>query len=198
MPGLGRSPGEGKGYPLQYSGLENSMDNIVHGVTKSHTRLSDFHFHFITSASFNICWFSFVLVLSFSAFIWFYNHHEKTVWRFLKKLKYHAYVSCSVVSNSLGIHFPWDFAGMNTGVGCHFLLRMSLWPRDQTRISCVSFIAGQFFAWWATQKAEIPYNPEIPSLEYLGKNKSKTLIQKDIGTPKFIAALFITADYGHN
>ena len=34
-PGLGRSPGEGKGYPLQYSGLENSMDCIVHGVTKS-------------------------------------------------------------------------------------------------------------------------------------------------------------------
>ena len=43
-PGLGRSPGEGKGYPLQYSGLENSMDCIVHGVTKSQTRLSDFHF----------------------------------------------------------------------------------------------------------------------------------------------------------
>ena len=37
--------GEGKGYPLQYSGLENSMDVIVHGVTKSWTRLSDFHFH---------------------------------------------------------------------------------------------------------------------------------------------------------
>ena len=44
--GLGRSPGEGKGYPLQCSGLENSMDCIVHGVTKSKTRLSDFHFHF--------------------------------------------------------------------------------------------------------------------------------------------------------
>ena len=38
IPGLGRSPGEGKGYPLQYSGLENSfMDYIVHGVTKSRT-----------------------------------------------------------------------------------------------------------------------------------------------------------------
>ena len=41
--GLGRSPGEGKGCPLQYSGLENSMDCIVHGVAKSQTRLSDFH-----------------------------------------------------------------------------------------------------------------------------------------------------------
>ena len=42
---LRRSPGEGKGYPLQYSGLENSMDSVVHGVTKSQTGLSDFHFH---------------------------------------------------------------------------------------------------------------------------------------------------------
>ena len=45
IPGLGRSPGEGKGYPLQYSGLENSMDFVVHGVEKSWTRLNDFHFH---------------------------------------------------------------------------------------------------------------------------------------------------------
>ena len=45
FPGLGRSPGEGKGNPLQYSGLENSKDCIVHGVAKSWTRLSDFHFH---------------------------------------------------------------------------------------------------------------------------------------------------------
>ena len=44
IPGLGRSPGEGKGYPPQYSGLENSTDCIVHGVEKSWTRLSDFDF----------------------------------------------------------------------------------------------------------------------------------------------------------
>ena len=47
IPGLGRSTGEGKGYPLQYSGLENSMDYIVHGVAKSRTQLRDFHFHVI-------------------------------------------------------------------------------------------------------------------------------------------------------
>ena len=41
IPGLGRSPRERKGYPLQYSDLENSMDSIVHGVTKSRTCLSD-------------------------------------------------------------------------------------------------------------------------------------------------------------
>ena len=47
IPGLGRSSGDGKGYPLQYSGLENSMDNIVHGVANSQTRLSDFHSHLL-------------------------------------------------------------------------------------------------------------------------------------------------------
>ena len=40
IPGLGRSPGEGKGYPLRHSGLGNSMDCIVHGVAKSQTQLS--------------------------------------------------------------------------------------------------------------------------------------------------------------
>ena len=44
IPGLGRSAGEGKGYPLQYSGLENSMDCIVYGVANNQTWLSDFHF----------------------------------------------------------------------------------------------------------------------------------------------------------
>ena len=45
IPGLGRSPGEGIGYPLQYSCLENSMDGgawwaTVHGIAKSRTQLS--------------------------------------------------------------------------------------------------------------------------------------------------------------
>ena len=44
IPGLGRSAGEGKGYSLEYSGLENSMDCIVHEVAKSQTQLNDFHF----------------------------------------------------------------------------------------------------------------------------------------------------------
>ena len=53
IPGLGRSPGEGNGSPIQYSCLENPMDGgawwaAVHGVTKSWTRLSDFtFFHFL-------------------------------------------------------------------------------------------------------------------------------------------------------
>ena len=45
VPGLGRSPGQGNSYLLQYSDLENSMDCIAHGVAKSRTLVSDFHFH---------------------------------------------------------------------------------------------------------------------------------------------------------
>ena len=44
VPGLAGSPGEGKGYPLQYFDLENSRDCIIHAVVKSQTWLSDFHF----------------------------------------------------------------------------------------------------------------------------------------------------------
>ena len=51
IPGLGGSPGEGKGYPLQYSGLGNSMDSIVLGVVKSRTRLSGFTFPFPPGSS---------------------------------------------------------------------------------------------------------------------------------------------------
>ena len=47
IPGSGRSLGEGKGSPFQYSGLGNFMDCIVHGVAKSGTWLRDFHFHFL-------------------------------------------------------------------------------------------------------------------------------------------------------
>ena len=46
IPGSGRSAGEGIGYRLQYSGLKNSMDCMVHGVAKSWTWLSNFYFHF--------------------------------------------------------------------------------------------------------------------------------------------------------
>ena len=56
IPGLGRSPGEGNGNPLQYSCLENCMDGgtwwaEVHGVAKSWTRLSDFTFTFLYQLS---------------------------------------------------------------------------------------------------------------------------------------------------
>ena len=52
--GLERSPGEGKGYPLQYSGLENSMDCKVHGVANSWIQLSDLHTHTHTHTQTNL------------------------------------------------------------------------------------------------------------------------------------------------
>ena len=51
IPGLGRSLGEGESYPLQYCGLENSIDCIVHAVAKSRTQLSNFHFQTIINGS---------------------------------------------------------------------------------------------------------------------------------------------------
>ena len=51
VPGLGRSSGEGKGYPLQYPSLESSMDYIIHGVAKSQTQLSNFHFSSLQAIS---------------------------------------------------------------------------------------------------------------------------------------------------
>ena len=56
IPRLGWPPGEGKGYPLQYSGLENFMDWIVHGVAKGWTQLSDFHFHWISNMNKSSIW----------------------------------------------------------------------------------------------------------------------------------------------
>ena len=53
IPELGRSPGEGNGYPLQYSGLDNSIHYIVHGVAKSRTWLSDLDS--LNSWTFGLC-----------------------------------------------------------------------------------------------------------------------------------------------
>ena len=59
IPGLGRSSGEGNGNPLQYSYLENLMDGawqaIVHGVTMSQTRLSDFTSPFLAGVALHTC-----------------------------------------------------------------------------------------------------------------------------------------------
>ena len=58
IPALGRSPGEWKDYPLQYSGLENSMDNILHGVAESDMTepLSLASFCIVNSCMFHVSW----------------------------------------------------------------------------------------------------------------------------------------------
>ena len=80
-PGWGRSPGEGNGYPLQYSCLENSMDRgvwqaTVHGVTKSRTRLSNFHFLLITSIK---------LLLTKSNYSWKYFNNPLLPGKYIKR-----------------------------------------------------------------------------------------------------------------
>ena len=80
--GLGRSPGEGKGYPLQYSGLEKSMDCKVYVVAKSWTRLSHFHLHMASRVARER---SFKLSLSFSA----YSKEELFLYLLLSLLKHH-------------------------------------------------------------------------------------------------------------
>ena len=87
IPGLGRVPGGGKGFPLQYSGLENSMDCVVHGVTKSQTRLSNFHFtslHFIGLLS------RFMQTIQYS----FYNEEDTH--------NFHTYQPPPILTNRLG------------------------------------------------------------------------------------------------
>ena len=55
-PWVGKIPWRRKGYPPQYSGLENFMDCTVHGVAKSWTRLSENDFHSLTSADLRLHW----------------------------------------------------------------------------------------------------------------------------------------------
>ena len=67
IPGFRRSPGEGKGYPLQFSGLENSIDCIIHGISKVWTQLSDFH-SLIYTAILNIFKIFYIFMYAVSVF----------------------------------------------------------------------------------------------------------------------------------
>ena len=108
-PWLGRSPGEGKVYPLQYSGLENSMDRIVHGIAKS-----------------GHDWATFISLEE--------DRCSHRTWGYMLLV-----LSCSVMSNSLQPFWlqlsrllcPWNFPGKNTGVGCHFLLQ-GIFPTQES------------------------------------------------------------------
>ena len=69
IPGLRRSPAEGKGNPLQYSGLKSSMDCIVHGVSKSWTWLSNFHFVHFKVYNIMKLWSQYVLWISIISYV---------------------------------------------------------------------------------------------------------------------------------
>ena len=88
IPGLGRSPGKGKGNPLQYSRLDNSMDCIDHGVKKSRTRLSDFHTHPQSSSKLrlffhieNMSSFLFMLIIFILDYLECKSRKSRNTWR---------------------------------------------------------------------------------------------------------------------
>ena len=153
IPELGRYPGDEKGYPLQYSGPENSMDYIVRGVAKSRTWLSDFHFtslNILTAAaaakSLQLCptlcdprdgsppGSSFPGILQARTLEWLpfpSPTHESEKWKW----------SRSVLSDSSRSHgrqstrllHPWDFPSKSTGVGCHCLLQHLNWRKNNLK-----------------------------------------------------------------
>ena len=96
---LGRSPGEGKGYPLQYSGLENSMDCIGHGVTKNWTWLSDFNFHFhMRSQSGRGAWYL-VILTTFSTLV------EMVLWMVIVPLSF--FITVIIITITSHVQFTF-------------------------------------------------------------------------------------------
>ena len=85
---MGRSPGDGKGYPLQYSGLENSRDYTIHWVAKSRTLLSDFHFHNLepvrcSMSGSNCCFFTYIQISQEGGKVVWYSHLLKNFPQFV-------------------------------------------------------------------------------------------------------------------
>ena len=130
---LGISPGKGNSYPLQYSGLENSVDCMVHRVAKSHTQLSDFHFHF----------------------------KESTLKSLLESclVTKSSLIPCDLVDCSppgSSVHRILQ-AGILEWVAMPSS-RGPSWPRGQTRVSCISCIAHRFFSTLPRGKPQIDYS----------------------------------------
>ena len=139
IPGLGRSPVKGNSYPLQYSGLEYSMDWMVHGVSKSRTERL-----LLSEAQ----------ILTCSA--------PKVLMTWGRTLNIHAIArssqseSCSVMSDSLqlhGLYSPWNSPGQNTGVGTQSLLQ-GIFP---TQGSNPGLPHCRFFTSWATREAHLSF-----------------------------------------
>ena len=160
IPGLGRYPEEGNGYPLQYSSLENSMDCTVHGVAKSRTRLRYFHFT-LTLIRWNIGVYFFQLYTYVYTHLWYFGcdvFHGKY-------LQIYKYASACVCARSL-VHVwlfvtPWAVACQASSVceilqarilvAIHFSTRWSP-PRDWMCISCISRWIRYH---WATEDIQI-------------------------------------------
>ena len=136
IPGLGRSRGEGKGYPLKYSGLENSLDCIVHGVAKSWTQLRDFDFHLhlplrcsqltillyfqVNNEGTQTCIYMYLLVQSLSCVLLFV-----TLWTAAR----HAFLSFTLSRSLVKLMFIESVMPSNHLILCHLLFLLpSIFP----------------------------------------------------------------------
>ena len=156
---LGRSSGEVKGYPLQYSCLENSMDCIVHGVAKSWTRLSDFHF--------NVYWNVHVPVLISSKWM-------------LPELLFNRFYLYSWLPHVYKIH-------LSSSAECHVISSSLLEWREQILLAfCKTYLGGDLsytqkqkehchFSILRTWRAMIPFTWLVSSLLLLQCSSYKCL-----------------------
>jgi len=108
--GLRRCPGEGKGSPLQYYGLENSLDSIVHGVAKSQTQLSDCHSPCIIHDTFKLnFWRAVKLFPKVATALYLYTMHKGSDFYIFSPTlalvcRNHSR-ECAVVFYDFGLHF---------------------------------------------------------------------------------------------
>ena len=110
VPELGRSPGEGISYPLQYSGLENSTDCTVHGVAKSQTRLSGFHFTWVAD-ELTVCVCVYFWTLVFHSLYFSYAYSMILITKSWNKLVYvlQNHPLFRIGFTVLDLLFPWEF-----------------------------------------------------------------------------------------
>ena len=139
IPGLGRSLGEGKGYPLQYSDLEISMDP-VHGIAKNHTRLSNFHFHGPNSPN------SFAILFFIASDFTFITRHicDRTPFVFWPRL-FSLTGATSLLSPSSMLE---TFRPEGLKFHCHIFLHKRRSSRSwdkNTRVVFHSFLSGPHF-----------------------------------------------------
>ena len=141
IPRLGRSLGEGNGYPLQFSGLENSMDCIVHGVAKSWIWLSDFHFHYGLSHDIEL-----VFPLIYRRTLLFIHSMYKSLYLLIPTSP--SVPACpSPLQSQICSLCPWF---------CFYFIHRWTW---------VSCIAGGFFTVWATREAHFKFHISVVSYD---------------------------------
>ena len=141
IPGFGKSPGEGKGYLLQYSGLEISMDCIVHGVTKSRAQFSNFHFFYFTSEKCLFKFFANFSVVDIWSYVCFCN---RAVW-----VSHISWILTSYQICSLQILSPIPYVVFS--LCCFLLLGRNILASHSLPLLTLLFV---LLAWYSTNHCQ--------------------------------------------